>query len=489
MQLNNESLGSLGDDVQTPAYARADTHCGIVHLGVGAFHRAHQAVTIDDLLASEPGWAITGVSLRAADTATALNPQHGLYTLLETGADGNRARVIGSLQQVLVAPQQGATLLQAMIDPAVRIVSITITEKGYCHTPATGMLDEQHADIVYDVTALREDRYPRSAVGWLVLALKHRRENDSGPFTVVSCDNLPANGQVARNVVLQLVHLIDEHLANWIAANVSFPCSMVDRIVPATTDADREQVRAITGVHDAWPVLAEPFSQWVLEDGFCNGRPSFENAGVQMVDDVEPFELMKLRMLNGSHSTLAYLGFLAGHETVADAMNGAGFRSLLSQMMSDEIMPGLSLPVSVDLPAYRDALLQRFDNPALQHQTAQIAMDGSQKIPQRLLATIENNLKCGRSIETLSLAVAGWMRYARAVDEKGARIDVRDPLAENLAHAANAGDAATVVAQFLSMRDVFPMSLAANQLFATTVTLALERLTNLGAAACVAQWR
>ncbi len=487
MRLNEATLAACSRPVSRPDYARGDLRCGIVHLGVGAFHRAHQAVYIDDLLATQPDWAITGVSLRAPGTADALNPQQGLFTLLEKGPQKQSARVICSVLQVLVAPQQQRELLQALTDPAVRIVSLTITEKGYCHQPSSGQLDDQHIDIVHDVAAMQSSTYPRSAIGWLVMALRDRRQHDTGPFTVVSCDNLPSNGQLVRNVVLQFARLCDSDLADWIAACVSFPCTMVDRIVPATSDDDRAAVQALGGFEDAWPVVAEPFSQWVVEDDFCNGRPAFERVGVQLVDDVHAYELMKLRMLNGSHSTLAYLGFLAGHDSVSDAMRGPGFKSFLSQMMTSEIIPTLAMPDETDLPAYRDALLTRFENPALQHRTAQIAMDGSQKLPQRLLATIEDNLANNRPVDKLVLGVAGWVRYVSGRDEQGRAISVHDPMSAEL-EAAVVGDSASVVANVLQLRKIFPATLAENKRFSTQLADAIEQLSARGAAAVVASY-
>lgn len=488
MRLSNATLNALPATVVTPRYARNAISCGMVHLGAGAFHRAHQAVYIDDLLASQANWAITAASLRAAHTASALQPQDGLYTLLEQRQQGPLQRVIGSVLQVLCAPQQPQALMASLTDPQVKIVSLTITEKGYCHLPASGQLDVQQADIVADLAAMHRQAYPRSALGWLVASLHQRRINGTDPFTVLSCDNLPANGRLTRTVVEQFAALYDPQTAAWIEQHVSFPATMVDRIVPATTDQDRQSLRNATGFEDAWPVVAEEFSQWVIEDNFCAGRPAFERVGVQLVDDVEPFELMKLRMLNGSHSTLAYLGYLAGHETVADAMRGVGFRAFIEQMLTTEIIPTLDMPASVDLTAYRDALLNRFDNPALRHRTWQIAMDGSQKLPQRLLHSLADNLKHNRSTDKLILALAGWMRYVAASDETGAAIDVRDPLADTLKQATSSADSAEWVANLLAIERIFPAALARHSDFTDRLTSALALLRTQGAAATVAKY-
>jgi len=290
-------------------YDRAAVTPGIVHLGIGAFHRAHMAAYIDDLLARDPRWGIIGASLRRPDTRDALAPQDFLYTLAVRDASGMTTRVIGSVLDILDANTQRAELLALMADPRIRIVSLTVTEKGYCHDPATGALDPSHPDIVHD---LAHPEAPVSAPGLIVRAIELRREAGLAPFTVLSCDNLPANGETTRRIVAGFAARRSADLAAYVEANIAFPSTMVDRIVPATTDADRATVRDATGRDDAWPIVTEPFTQWVIEDRFASGRPAFELAGAELVDDVEPFERMKLRMLNGSHSTLAYLGYLAG---------------------------------------------------------------------------------------------------------------------------------------------------------------------------------
>ena len=320
-------------------------------------------------------------------------------------------------------------MIARLTDPATRIVSLTVTEKGYCHTPQTGDLDEHHPDIVHD---LQNPGTPRSAIGFLVAALARRRIAGTAPFTVLSCDNLSANGHTVGRIVTQFAALRSRNLAKWIEAEVAFPSTMVDRIVPETTDLDRSEISSALGMTDAWPVVTEPFTQWIVEDRFPAGRPDFAAAGVQMVSDVTPFEHMKLRLLNASHSALAYLGYLAGHETIASTMTDLRFAALARQVMHDAA-PTLTMPEGTDLAAYSASLLQRFSNPALHHRTWQIAMDGSQKLPQRLLATMQDRLRLGLSIDTHALAVAGWMRYVTAKDEQGRAIDVRDPLARELA--------------------------------------------------------
>ena len=483
-RLAPDSLALAHEGVARFNYDRGGVTPGIVHLGIGAFHRAHQAVYVDDLLGMYPDWAIVGASLRRPDTRDALEPQDGLYSLLVRDASGSACRVIGSILEVIDATAEGDRLLELMASPAIRIVSLTVTEKGYCHDPATGHLDCNHPDIAHD---LADPVHPRSAPGFLVEALDRRRQAGLAPFTVMSCDNLPSNGRTARRIITEFAAARDAELGRYVEG-VSFPSTMVDRIVPATTDADRVAVGEMLGLEDAWPVVTELFTQWVIEDDFSAGRPPFEAAGAQMVREVEPFEHMKLRMLNGSHSTLAYLGYLAGHQYVADAVGDPAFRALISELMSAEVMPTLHMP-GTDLDAYREALLARFANPALHHRTWQIAMDGSQKLPQRLLGTIRDRIAAGASYERLALGVAGWMRYAMGVDENGEAIDVRDPMAARFsAIAAEAGrDPERLVDGFIGLREIFGTDLPADGAFRGLLVVLLRSLLENGSAATVAR--
>jgi len=434
-------------------YDRRKVTPGMVHLGVGAFHRAHVAAYVDSILPIEPSWGIIGASLRRADTRLALKDQDFLYTLVTRSAEDTETRIIGSLLDVLDARNQRAELLEAMTDPRVRIVSLTITEKGYCHDPATGKLDPQHADIVHDIA---HPEAPISAPGLIVRALELRKSQGTPPFTIMSCDNLPANGATTARIVLGFANLRSTKLEAFVREHVAFPSTMIDRIVPATTDDDRKMVQSETGLEDAWPVVTEPFKQWVIEDCFNSGRPAFGSVGAELVDDVAPYELMKLRMLNGSHSTLAYLGYLAGYEYVSDVVTNQDFRSLAHRLMTLEAIPTLSMAAG-DLANYRDQLLHRFANPALKHRTWQIAMDGSQKLPQRLLGTIRDLLKAGIRPNYSALGVAAWMRYVTGEDENGKPIDVLDPLAERMKSiASGAGrDAEGLVSGLLSVNEVF----------------------------------
>lgn len=482
-RLSEATLDRLPASVERPAYDREILLSGIVHLGIGAFHRAHQAVYTDALLADDPTWGILGVSLRSTDTRDALVPQDGLYTVATVDGSGARHRVIGASTGVIVGPEDPAGLVARLADRHVRIVSTTVTEKGYSHDPATGALREDDPDVRYDLENLAT---PRTTVGVIVAGLKQRRAAGLAPFTVLACDNLPANGRTLRGLVVRFAELVDPDLGRWVADTVRFPSTMVDRIVPATTEADRAAVADALGLEDAWPIVTEPFTQWVVEDDFPLGRPAWEKVGVEFVRDVAPYELMKLRLLNGSHSTLAYLGYLMGHQTVAAAMGEPALARLVSDLMEKESAPTLP-PLAVDVAAYRADLLARFRNPALKHRTWQIAMDGSQKLPQRLLGTIRDRLRVDAPIDRLALGVAAWMRYVTGIDETGAAIDVRDPLAARLRAIADAaGPSADRLAPALAgVGEIFGADLPADPRFLGAVGAALDGLFRVGARATV----
>jgi len=468
------------------APARKRGRVGIVQLGLGAFFRAHGAIYIAESMAKSGGdWDIIGVSLRHPTQRDLLKPQGFAYTAVELAPGGGRAQIIDVIEDILVPPENPAAVLAAMSDASVRIVTLTVTEKGYCHDPATGALNRAHPDIVHD---LRHD-LPRSAPGFLVRALQLRRAAGLAPFTVLSCDNLPGNGTVVRGVVSEFAALIDPALADWIAQNGAFPSAMVDRIVPATKPADVTALAERTGVLDLSPVMHEPFRQWVIEDVFVgSARPDLAAVGVQMVADVTPYEHMKLRCLNGTHSSLAYLGYLAGYETIFDTVSDPAFAAFCRHLWRDEIIPGLQPPERINLPDYTEALFARYSNPAIRHLTWQIAMDGSQKLPQRILATIASNLAAGRRSPGLILAVAGWMRYVGGIDENGRKIDVSDPLADRLKSLSDrVTDAAGKVDALLSVREVFDETLAGDRRFRDPLVATFANLTKRGAQACVTE--
>ena len=446
-RLSHDALADLPPAVARPGYDRADVTTGIVHLGIGAFHRAHMADYIDRALAAgDHRWGITGVSLRSPGVRDQLGPQDGLYTLIERDGSGDRLRIIGAVGRVLVAAEDPAAVIAAMAHPDVRIISLTVTEKGYCHDPATGALNPAHPDIVHD---LAHRQAPRSAIGYLVAALAARQAGGAGPVSLLSCDNLPHNGAVLAQVVREFAELAVPRLPEWIAANVAFPATMVDRIVPATTDADRAALAATLGCEDHGMVKAEPFTQWVVEDSFAAGRPDLAAFGVQLVDDVRPWELAKLRMLNGSHSTIAYMGLAQRYEfvdqAIADPAIAATIRSLMIEAAST--LPPMT---GFDPADYAEALLARFANPALEHRLAQIAMDGSQKLPQRLVQTVADRHAAGHPAPAAARGIAGWMAHL-------AGPHVNDPLAAALVPLAEAagGDPRRLVESLCDVAAIF----------------------------------
>ncbi len=448
----------------------------IVHLGLGAFFRAHGALYIAEAMTASGGdWGIVGVSLKSPSTRDKLAPQDFAYTALELAPEGAHVQTVEVIQDVLVAPEDPHRVLARMADPETRIVTLTVTEKGYCHEPATGRLNMAHPDIVHDLA----DVPPMSAPGFLVRALQARRAAGLRPFTVLTCDNLPENGRLVRGLVLDMARAIDPALAEWIAVEGRFPSTMVDRIVPATKPEDIETVTRLTGRLDAAPVVHEPFRQWVVEDDFVDGiRPDLEASGATLVGHVLPYEHMKLRCLNGTHSSLAYLGYLAGYETIADTVADPLLARYVKRLWAEEILPVLTPPPGEDLAAYVDALFLRYANPGIRHRTWQIAMDGSQKLPQRILGTLRENLAAGRATPGLNLAVAGWMRYVGGVDEKGQEIDVKDPLASQLRELSDGAEGTDKAKALLGVRTIFPADLA--DAMEAGVVAAYERLLTLG---------
>ncbi len=478
--------GSAPLGLSLPAYDRESARAagGVVHLGVGAFHRAHQAVAFDTLLArGHAGFSVTGVSLRQLDVPEQLNPQDGLYGVLRLDdAEAPALRVIGAIDRVLHAPTEREAVIAALADPRTWLVTLTITEKGYGHRASDGALDPSHPDVAQD---LANPEAPRSALGLLVAAMGRRAAAGLPPPIVLCCDNLPSNGRLLRGLVLDFASRVQPGLMPWLDAHGVFPCTMVDRIVPATTRDDHAAVAERWGIVDAGLVKAEPFSQWVVEALDPRLAPLAE-AGVQLVDDVAPFELAKLRLLNGSHSLIAYLGYLGGHEHVADAMAAPGMRATVSRLMRDEVAPTLPATPGLDLGAYRAALLARFANRALQHRTWQIAMDGSQKIPQRWLGTVAARRAAGARVPVLSVALAAWVQYVSGRDLAGQSIDVRDPLASALAARARHDDPTAAVRSVFAERAVFPPALTDDATLVDDVIAALARLRREGMVATLA---
>lgn len=443
----------------------------IVHLGLGAFHRAHQAVYTDKAndVSTNEHWNIVGVSLRSANVRDQLVPQNGFYSVTETDIAGNTHRVVPVIENVLVAPENPSAVLMAMGEVNTEVVSLTITEKGYCHDPSSGNLDTNNSDIQYDLEHLDT---PKTAIGFLVSSLQSRYDKGEAPYTVLCCDNLPSNGKTLEKIIVQFAQKLDQGLADWISKNVPFPNTMVDRIVPATTESDIAELAEQAGYEDLAMVKTESFSQWVIEDNFVSGRPAWEDVGASLVADVEPFENAKLRLLNGAHSSLAYLGYLRGYDYVHQVMEDEDLVLFLKHMMQKEIIPTIDPPQGLNLVNYSEQLLQRFTNPALNHRTYQIAMDGSQKMPQRLLHTIEDNLASNTSFDSLCFAVAGWLRYTMAFDIKGAPIEVQDPLADELLEIKeqNIQDINMLIDGYLNFDKVFSSTLKDSAIFRQKLT-------------------
>lgn len=445
---------------------------GIVHLGLGAFHRAHQAVFTERAAAisGETRWGISGVSQRSAAVRDQLAPQDGLYSVLTRGLDAPSIQVIGSIREVLTAPEDPAAVAARIADPRVAVVTLTVTEKGY-RAAAGGGLDLKDPEIQADLAG----RQPRTVVGQLAAGLIRRGETGAGPLTILSCDNLVANGPFLRRLMQDYAAALGAESAAGQGERLTeqlqvarFPASMVDRIVPATTDADRDDAARLLGVRDEALVVAEPFLQWVIEDDFAGARPAWEQAGAVLTGDVAPWEQAKLRMLNATHSMLAYLGGLRGYETIAEAVRDAELAGFAGELMTRDVVPTLSPPEGLDLTAYGASVLERFANPALKHRTAQVAMDGSVKLPVRLLGTVRDRLAAGAEPRLASLAVAGWMVYvASGKDVNGRELVLDDPQAARLREAVEsaAPGAAGLVDAMLAVETVFDGELAGDKVF------------------------
>jgi mannitol 2-dehydrogenase len=485
-RLSGQSLAAL--DVPVPSYDRGRLRVGIVHFGVGGFHRAHQAMYLDALMNDEAAldWAICGVGVLSSDKrmAEVMREQDCLYTLVVKHPDGAlEPRVIGSVVDYLFAPDDPAAVVARMADPGTRIVSLTVTEGGYHVHPVTGELDDRDPDIRADVEAGgRLDAEPRTMFGFVTAALRRRRSEGTPAFTVMSCDNIQGNGDVAHKMITAFARLQDRDLADWIEAEVPFPNSMVDRITPVTSDDDRAVLAERFGVDDAWPVVCEPFTQWVLEDRFAAGRPPFEDAGVQVVDDVEPYELMKLRLLNASHQALCYLGYLAGYRYAHEVCQDPLFAEFLLAYMDREATPTLEPVPGVDLDAYKPHLIERFANPEVRDTLARLCAESSDRIPKWLLPVVRRNLAEGGEIDRSALVVAAWARYAEGVDEQGEPIEVVDRLADQLV--ATARRQRDEPLAFISDRELFG-DLVDDVRFVAAYTGALTSLHERGARATV----
>jgi mannitol 2-dehydrogenase len=486
MKLDNAHLAALPEPVARPTYDRTLVTPGIVHIGVGGFHRAHQAMYLDRLMNDGKAldWGIVGFGLLPGDArmAEVLNASDGLYTLVVKRPDGSReVRVIGSIIDFVHVPADPAAAVERLADPAIRIVSLTITEGGYNYDRVTGEFDLTEPGVQHD---LAHPDAPRTMFGLVVAGLRLRQERGLAPFTVMSCDNIQGNGEVTRSSLTAFARALDARqgtgLADWIAEHVAFPSSMVDRITPATTDADRADVAERHGVDDAWPVITEDFEQWALEDHFTAGRPPYEDAGVQVVADVEPYELMKLRLLNASHQALAYFGWLAGYRAVHDAVRDPLIARFLRRYMDEEGTPTLAPVPGVDLDAYKDRLIGRFTNEHVADTVARLAAESSDRIPTWLMPVVRENLAAGRPVTLSAAIVASWARYAEGVDEQGQPIDVVDRLADRLTAVAQRNHADPT--GFLADRTLFG-DVIDDERFTTPYVATLTSLHDKGASA------
>ena len=481
-QLNDDALASIGAEVPVPAYDRSKVTTGIVHLGVGGFHRAHQAMYLDRLMSQGQAldWGICGVGVLPHDARMrdALTAQDGLYTLVLKHPDGAlEPRVIGSITEYLLAPDDPEAVVEKMADPATRIVSLTVTEGGYSIDPVTGVFDASAPAVQRDLAV---GAVMGTTFGLVTEALARRRARGLVPFTVMSCDNLQGNGDLARLAFTTFARLRDPELGAWVEAEVAFPNAMVDRITPQTTPEDVALVRDRFGIDDAWPVVCEPFTQWVVEDRFTDGRPPLEDAGVQVVEHVEPYELMKLRLLNAGHQALCYSAHLAGYRLVHEAAQDPLFARFLRDYMDHEATPTLEPVPGVDLEEYKDALLERFANPEVRDTVARLCADSSDRIPKWLLPVVRSQLATGGDVHRSAAVVASWARYAEGVDEQGQPIRVVDRLAERLQILAEAQ--AQDPLAFLADRSLFG-DLVDSERFTTAYRWALDSLHARGARA------
>ena len=453
-------------------------------MGVGGFHRAHQAVYLDDLLSfgDAEGWGECGLGVLKSDSRMrdALKSQDCLYTVVERSAHTQEARVIGSMIDYVYAPDQRDAAIEKMADPACRIVSLTITEGGYFIDEATAKFDEKHPDIQHD---LSHPETPISSLGLIAAALDRRRQRQLPPVTIMSCDNLQGNGDVVRRVLEAFTGMLNSDLHRWISQNVAFPNSMVDRITPATTAADIALVSDSFGVRDAWPVVTEPFRQWVIEDRFCAGRPQWERVGAQIVGDVAPYEIMKMRLLNGSHLAMAYLGAIAGFTYVHEIMQDQLFLTFIEKFM-EEVTPIVPKIPGTSIPDYKRTLIARFSNPTINDQVTRICSEGSAKMPKWVLPSIVDLLQQGASIRLLALVVAGWIRYlGRERDERGKPLEIIDARSKELTEIAK--NIASDPRPMLAVRSIFGDVLPRERAFVDEVEQALGLLTRLGAAATI----
>ena len=451
----------------------------IIHFGPGAFFRSFVASLVDRVNQKDvEKWGIIAVSLHSEGSFNKLAGQDFVFNALSMSSTKKRVRKISSISDFMVAKKDGQSVLDALLDEKIEIVSLTITEKGYHYNSEKKELDFSNQNIINDLENLEN---PKTAVGFLVAGLRDRYLNGKVPFTILSCDNLPNNGAVVKKIILDFAQKIDLSFAKWISKEVCFPSSMVDRITPATKDQDIINFAEEYGVYDPALVIHEEFSQWIIEDKFSSARPNFELAGIQMVSNVELHEKMKLRCLNGTHSALAYLGYLAGFNTIAECVSDDSLLNYIQYLWEKEIIPTLETPEGENLNDYSSKLLERYQNPAIEHRTWQIAMDGSQKLPQRILETVNDLLKQQKNFQGLALAIAAWIKYVTGIDLNGATIDVRDPLANDFVKIAKKSKTREqYVDSILNLSKVFPANLRESSAFRIEIQNSYKLLEKYG---------
>lgn len=483
MKLNRHNLDHLPDNVTKPTYLASDTQHGIAHIGIGGFHRAHQAFYTHALLdqGRDLDWRICGIGLRPEDRQMRddLAAQDYLYTLNELGnSDPTQSRIIGSIGDLLLAEDSIQTVLDKLASPQIRIVSLTITEGGYCIDDSSGEFRSSLPQIQQD---LAHPESPRTVFAVLCAALAQRRADNTPPFTVMSCDNLPHNGHVARKALLAYAALSNPELHDWIAVNVNFPNAMVDRITPITSPTHRLQLHAQLGIDDAAPVVCEPFSQWVLEDRFSHGRPAWEAVGVQFTDDVTPYEDMKIKLLNGSHLALTYLGFLKGYRFVHETLSDPLFVAYLRAYMDLDVTPQLAPVPGIDLSQYKNTLITRFSNQAIADQLERVCSDGSSKLPKFIVPTINRLIADGAELKRAALMVAAWALYLKGVDENGQTYVISDPRAQ--ACQALVVDEQRLTQRLLEDEAIFGTAIAQSAAFVEAFEWCLSSLREAGVSA------
>lgn len=471
-----EAIGS--ENIESfPTYDRAKYKCGIAHMSVGGFHRSHQALYLDRYLQSYPSdWMIYGIGNLEQDLTLikAMNSQDNLYTLTERSSTTDVIRVIGSIKEFIHAPSNQKETLDVLASDDIKIISLTITEKGYCYDSSKN-LDLADPGIAAD---LKSPETPSTVIGYVYQAAKMRMDRGGQPFTLLSCDNLPSNGNVAKRIITQYAAQLDSKVEEWINNNVSFPNSMVDRITPAPNADTVKFVFEKFGIEDPGALISEDFLQWIVEDDFINGRPALEEVGVQFVKDVEPYEKCKVRLLNGSHSALSYISYLLGYREVDIAMSDPLVNDFVCRYMDEDITNCIPEVPGVDLKTYKRVLVERFSNPAISDKIQRLAMDGSEKIPNALVPPIEYGIKNSEPLNCLVFAVAAWYRYLRGVDESGVAIEITDPKADILKNLANANPLDP--SEFLKMKEIFGENIGSNSSFGDAVKHALLEIETIG---------